>query len=30
MGERAWDSEEILDKVRKLKTDTDETAKEEL
>jgi len=30
MGERAWDSDEILDKVRKLKTDADEAVKDGL
>ena len=30
MGERAWDSDEILDKVRKLKTDADEAIKDGL
>lgn len=30
MGERAWDSDEILDKVRKLKTDADETVNDRL
>jgi peroxiredoxin len=30
MGERAWDSDEILDKVRKLKTDVDGVVKDGL